>query len=545
MKIFYILLITICAIHSFLPPCFGLENHPYSIAKMTLEEKVGQLLLVHFNGEVANEDAKALIQEVYVGGIIYYNWANGLHSLEQIFNLSSGLQKLASQNRMAIPIFIAVDQEGGIVSRLTKGFTPFPGNQALGMTGDGVLAEKCTFAMGQEMRAVGVNFNLAPVVDVNSNPKNPVIGIRSFGNSTDSVIPFAEKAIQGYHRAEIITSLKHFPGHGDVEVDSHHDLPLITKTKEQLQTVEFLPFAELASQADTIMTAHLLLPLIDPDHCATLSKTILDILRKEMHFDGAIITDSLVMQGVLNTCSCIDEAAIRALNAGCDILLLGGKQLVGGHLKELTVSDVKRVHQSLLEAVKSGLVSEKRVDEAVQRILNLKNRYPLSSPIGNKDILHLLVNTVEHRILSQKIASLALKVMGNQTIVLPPLDRSSIAVFAPKIVEESINQTPLLTLGKETLPLFFNELNPSEEEARSMMEIAERVDLSIFCCYSAWKNSAQLTLIHSLSESKKPFIVIVLRDPLDATLISQNALILNTFSPTVPSIRAACDSLRK
>jgi beta-N-acetylhexosaminidase len=373
--------------------------------QMTLEEKVGQLLVVHFNGENVNEDAKTLIQKIHVGGIIYYNWANGLHSPEQVSQLSAGLQELSSHNRIPIPLLIAVDQEGGLVARLTKGFTIFPGNRALGMTGDPALAEQCAFAMGQELRAVGVNFNLSPVVDVNSNPRNPVIGIRSFGDTAEIVVPFARRALQGYHRANIITSLKHFPGHGDVEVDSHQDLPVINKSKQQLDAVELLPFAKLAKAADTVMTAHLMVPSLDPVNCATLSKKILDILRKEMGFEGVIIADSLVMEGLLKNCTSIEDAVIRALNAGCDLLMLGGKQLVGAHESlELKVADIERIHQTLVQVVKKGLVSEQRVDEAVQRVLKLKKRYHL----GQKDASGLF-QASEHVLIAEKVASLALK----------------------------------------------------------------------------------------------------------------------------------------
>jgi beta-N-acetylhexosaminidase len=146
--------------------CFG-----YSAKEMKLEEKVGQILIVHFHGERVNQDAKDLIQEMHVGGFIYYNWANGLNSPDQVTLLSQELQKLAQETRLSIPLLITVDQEGGIVARLTQGFTVFSGNKALGMTGNPELAELSAFAMGGELRAVGVNVNFAPVVDVNSNPK--------------------------------------------------------------------------------------------------------------------------------------------------------------------------------------------------------------------------------------------------------------------------------------------------------------------------------------------------------------------------------------
>lgn len=510
---------------------------------MSLEEKVGQLLMVHFNGEVANEDAKTLVQKVRVGGIIYYNWANGLDSPQQISNLSLNLQELAQQNRFPIPLFIAVDQEGGVVTRLTKGFTIFPGNKALGMTGDPKLGEYSAFAMGQELRAVGVNLNLSPVVDVNNNFLSPVIGIRSFGYSVDKVISFARNAMLGYGRAGIITSLKHFPGHGDVEIDSHEDLPVLNKTKEQLEKMELLPFEELANQADIIMTAHLMVPAFDSKNCATLSKNTLNYLRREIGFEGVIMTDSLVMEGLLKNCASVDDAAIRALNAGCDILLLGGKQMIGSDARlELTVADVQRVHAALINAVRNGVISEERLNQAVQRILDLKKRYALPMAMQNEKIENVsFVNIDQHQSLAQKTASLSLRKIINKP--LPPLGLCKVALFAPALTEDSITQTSLPHLGKETYPLFFKELNPTQEEIKTSQELADKSDIVIFCSYNARNNSQQAALIESLLNKSKPMILISLRDPFDATLFPEADLILMTFSPTVTSIQAAADEL--
>lgn len=359
----------LCSICS---PCLGATE----LSTWSLEEKAGQLLMVHFQGDAANEEARALIQDVKVGGIIYYNWANGLHSPEQVRTLSIGLQQLASENLHPTPLLIAVDQEGGIVARLQKGFTKFPGNRALGETDDPHLAEAAATIIGQELRAVGINMNLAPVVDVHSNPRNPVIGTRSFGEDPKLVAAFGESALKGYESSHIIATLKHFPGHGDVEVDSHKDLPVVHKTKEELQQVELLPFARLAPKADAIMTAHILVPALDPQNCSTLSEKTLTYLRETLGFQGVIISDSLVMEGVLKKCRSVEEAAIQALQAGCDMLILGGKLLVSENTKrELTAADIQRIHGAIVNAMQSGRLTEERINQAAERILNLKSRY--------------------------------------------------------------------------------------------------------------------------------------------------------------------------
>lgn len=517
--------------------CFGSDL----LKEMSLEEKVGQILMVHFQGEVINDNAKALIQEAKVGSIIYYNWSNGLTSPAQIQALSTGLQRLAKENRIPIPLLIATDQEGGIVARLQSGFTSFPGNKALGETSDPNLAKLSALAMGQELQAVGINMNLAPVVDVNSNPRNPIIGVRSFGESPEIVVAFAEKALDGYRQAEIIATLKHFPGHGDTEVDSHKDLPIVRKSIEELEKIELFPFKQLSGIAPVIMTAHLLVPALDVDHCSTLSAKTLSYLRNKIGFQGVIITDSLVMQGVLKTCKTVDEVAVKALNAGCDILLLGGRQLVGEHSFELTVDDIKRIHSSLVKAVQENRIAEERLNQAVDRVLALKKRYIV--PQAEQAPLDGRINTLAHREIAQQIASQALKINKKEGGSISNLQDKKIMVFAPQLLKDKINQTSLLQIGKTTTPWFFDSLSPSSSDIAGAKQNVVEADVLLICSYNAWKNPSQITLIQTLMNTGKPVILISTRDPLDATVFSDADLVFTSFSPTVPSIQAICDRL--
>jgi beta-N-acetylhexosaminidase len=490
---------------------------------MTLEEKVGQLLMVHFHGETANAEAQILIQETKVGGIIYYNWSNGLYSQTQVATLSAGLQKLTENNRIPLPLLIAADQEGGIVSRLRQGFTEFPGNKALGMTGDPALAEAAAFAMGQELYSVGINMNLAPVVDINTNPQNPVIGLRSFGEDPETVIAFGEQALNGYKRAHIISTLKHFPGYGDVSVDPHSALPLVNKSKAELESTELLPFAQLAASADAIMTAHILVPALDEENCATLSEKTLTYLRETLGFQGVIVADSLVMEGVLTKCGTVDEASIAALNAGCDLLILGGKLLIGEHSGfELTTPAVQRIHNSLVQAVKEGRIQEARLDQAVEKILTLKKRYTQIDPCA----------------LAQKIASLALRTIQGD---LTALHEKNLCIIAPQLLRTNIEKTTLLHKGKS---YFFESLNPSSLDIEAALQQTQTAEAIILCSYNAWKNPSQAALIHALIDTGKPVCLLVTRDPLDATLFPKATCIINTFSPTTPSIQAVCDQLK-
>lgn len=327
---------------------------------MTLEEKVGQLFMVCFKGEEINDDARTLVQDLKVGGIIYYNWANGLHSRDQVRTLSEDLQAHAK-----VPLLIAVDQEGGRVARLT--FTKFPSNQEV------KDPLETAFSIGEELKSVGINMNLAPVVDVNSNPENPVIGDRSFSSDPKEVVTCGKAALDGYKKAGVIATLKHFPGHGDTYVDSHGDLPVVNKSLRELEKAELLPFKELHSSA--IMTAHLLVPAIDPEFPATLSKKTLDYLRVEIGFQGVIVSDSLTMEGVLKKAGSVEEAAIQAILAGCDLLIFGGRRL-NEEQTELGVAEIQQIHRAVVKAALHGRISQERIDEALQRVLHLKSKIP-------------------------------------------------------------------------------------------------------------------------------------------------------------------------
>lgn len=376
----------------------------------SLEERVGQILVAHFHGEESNEESQALIGEGKIGGIIYYNWSNGLTSPEQVRHLSVSLQKEAQRHGRGIPLWIAADQEGGRVSRLKEGFTVFPSNGTLGATGSPALAEEMALAMGREMRAVGVNVDFAPVVDVINPFTHEIIGSRAYGKTAEKVAAFGKKALKGFQRAGVISTLKHFPGNGEAEVDPHLDLPRVSKSLEELEAKALYPFKALASDVDMVMTAHLWVPALDPDHCSTMSKKTLSYLRKECQFQGIIITDSLVMQGVLKQSQTVDEAAIRALEAGHDVLLLGGRYLVGeGQGLELKVCDVLRIRDSIVNAVQSGRLSEERLNEAVKRVLALKQRhFRAKGPLlEEKEDLSLKCGTLEHKALAEKIEKLA------------------------------------------------------------------------------------------------------------------------------------------
>lgn len=521
--------------------CTPLFIFSLSVSDLTLEEKVGQLLLVHFNGHEANEEARQLIQELHVGGIIYYNWANDLSSPKQVQNLSQGLQQLAQKASHSIPLFIAVDQEGGVVNRLKKGFTIFPGNYALGQTGELQWGEESAWMMGQEMKAVGVSLNLAPVIDVYTQPANPVIGIRAFSSDPLLVAQWGESALRGYKKAGIIPTLKHFPGHGDVQVDSHEALPTIRKKREVLDQIELYPFRMLAPQADVIMTAHLLIPELDPEQCVTFSKkAVNDLLRKQFHFPGIIITDSLAMGAVLSQVSSLEEAVLKSLEAGHDLILLGGKQLLDSQAGlEFNSADIKRVQEFLIQAVKQGKLSEQRIDESVTRILDLKKKYGLFDFVPlNPAFIETEVKTPAHCKLAQRIAERALHVVKG----LLPIgwDDAEILVIAPDILREELMQTE----WQKKEIVYFKGLNPDPANIQDILASTRaNHKRAIVFTYNAWQFSGQQELFKQIKNRFSSILAIVVRNPLDAEDLNRAEVVICTFSPVAVSLQAAFDHL--
>ena len=360
----------------------AIKNIDTIIQDMTLEEKVGQLFFGFVYGEDLTDEAKDIIATSKIGNIIYYSWANGLTKRAQVRTLSGQLQEYMLQI-VGVPAIISVDQEGGRVFRLSGEFTTFPSMGTVASNQDPLEASQMAFCMAQEMHDVGITLNFAPVVDVNSNPKNPVIGTRSFSSEPDEVIRFARAMISGFHRGKVGVTLKHFPGHGDAMVDSHFGLPCVQKTQKELFECELKPFCALCGEADAIMTAHLMVPSLDPNQCATFSTSILtDLLRKKLDFRGIVISDSLAMKGVVphqqslqEAVEGVSEAAIRAFQAGCDCLLLGRLEWADFFEAKEPLPNMhmmKHVLKNFCEAVKVGRISKERVDDSVRRILFLK-----------------------------------------------------------------------------------------------------------------------------------------------------------------------------
>ena len=376
------------------------------IAEMTIEEKVGQLIMVGFEGTQANEAIETHIRKRFVGGIVLFS--RNIQSPQQMAELTNELQRLAEATARQIPLFIGIDQEGGWVIRLKEGATVLPGNMALGATNSTELAERAGEITAVELAAVGVNLNFAPVMDVNNNPDNPVIGRRSFGESPELVSRLGVPYIQGLQRNGVLATAKHFPGHGDTTVDSHFDLPTVNHDLERIHALELQPFrAAIDADVAAIMTAHIIYPAFDADRPATLSPTILtDLLRKELGFDGLLITDDMEMRAIDDRYRS-GEAAVMAVEAGADIVMV-----LWTPAKQIEVFD------ALLSAIKSGRISQARLDQSVERILKSKGA-AFERRFVDLDAVGTTVGAEAHKQLAQTIASRAITVVRNRDNLLP------------------------------------------------------------------------------------------------------------------------------
>ncbi|MFI1248332.1 glycoside hydrolase family 3 protein [Streptomyces anulatus] len=525
------------------------------IAGMSLEEKVGQLFVMRVYGHSATDPDQAdidanlkeigvrtaaeLISTYHVGGIIYFTWAHNTRDPHQIADLSNGLQRAALAGRSRLPLLVSTDQEHGIVCRVGEPATLLPGAMALGAGGSRSDTRRAAWIAGAELAALGVNQNYAPDADVNVNPANPVIGVRSFGSDPDAVAALVAEQVKGYQGAGIASTAKHFPGHGDTSTDSHTGLPVINHTRAQWEELDAPPFrAAIRARIDSIMTAHIVVPALDPsEDPATLSRPILTgILREELGYDGVVVTDSLGMEGV-RTKYGDDRVPVLALLAGVDQLL---------NPPNLSVA-----WNAVLKAVRGGEISEARVDESILRILRLKSRLGLfRDPFVSRRGVERTVGSRAHRAAADRIAERTTTLLADPGTLLPLSRRSHrnlLVVGADPASPSGTTGPPTSTLANTFGELGFTARALSTGTAPNQAKIAEAVaaaegrDAVVVATYNVTATSSQRTLVTALVATGVPVVTVAVRNPYDVAHLSGTgvAASLAAYSWTDVELRAA------
>lgn len=485
----------------------------WTAADLTLEQKVGQMFICGFNALTPNEHASILIEQFQVGGICYFR--RNVKTLPQLAELSASLQQLASGSQ-PFPLLISIDQEGGMVARIDhEGISRIPGNMALGAAGSTEDAYRVAQIGARELRSLGVNMNFAPCLDVNNNPRNPVIGVRSFGENPHAVAELGTAAIKGYQEEGVSATAKHFPGHGDTSVDSHLGRASVPHDLERLRSVELYPFAQaIKDGVDAIMTAHVSFPAIEPsDLPATLSRAVLTgLLREEMGFEGLIVTDCLEMHAISKEYG-IPEGAIRAIEAGADCVLVSH-----------TLSEQTAAITAVIEAVRGGRLPVELIDKAVDRILTLKQR---NAKLADELPVHPIGEVAEEtKQLLAQIAGRGITLVKDEG-QLPLKPEQAVAVIWPELlqatqVDEAWSKSYTLGDALRSYGLQADDLrvgtDMSDEEVEQAVQAAEGYKQIVVATYTSESRlpEGQQKLVSKLSELEDVTLVIVAtRNPYD------------------------------
>jgi len=475
-----------------------------TITNLTLKQKIGQLFLVPIEGTELTPETKAHLLKYNIGNFIYF--ARNLTDYKSIRKLSDSLQQTTKES-CGIPAFISADQEGGMVTRAYSGATHYPSNMAITAAGMGGVVEQMGEMVARELKGLGINLNHAPVLDVNNNPSNPVIGIRSYSDKPEIVAKMATDYIRGLQKGGVLANAKHFPGHGDTHKDSHLDLPSIEHNMDRLNAIELVPFkAAIADGVDSVMTAHIIFKAIDSERPATLSpKVLTGLLRNELGFEGLILTDSMTMEAIQNHYG-LEKGCVMAINAGVDILCMNAD-----------LAGQASCFNTVLAAVESGEISMDKIDTAVERILKYKAIYAKA-----EESAPLVEKYPKHESLSDEISKKSITlVKGNAELL--PLKGKNIFVISPPPSTANIADDTLVkqeTFCKKAATEFncnYAEIStdPAAGEIAAVVQKAADAEVVLYASYNAIQNPGQVELFNALKAAGKKVVLVSLRVPYD------------------------------
>ena len=496
---------------------------------MTTDQKVGQLMMIGFDGTTCDAELRHMVTDYHIGGVILF--ARNVESPEQVARLTNELQKIALESEH-FGLFIAIDQEGGRVARLTEatGFTEFPSAMAIGATADPKNAYLMAASMAAEMRAVGINVDFAPDLDVNNNPVNPVIGTRSFSSDPAKVAKYGIAFARGLEENGVLAFGKHFPGHGDTGVDSHIDLPRVSHDRTRLDDVELFPFkAAIQAGFAGIMSAHVTFPVIDPAPgiAATLSRPVLTgLLRDELGYGGLIVTDSLEMGALAAHGYPPPIGAPLALAAGADLLLFNRDH-----------SMQREAFANLLQTIEAGTVSQKQLDASVSRIVQAKAKFGILHPalIVEPANAGESTATAEHHALALELARKAITLMKDDALLLPLKPDERLLV-----IETAAAKGLGAMLDATTLEI---KNDPDADAIVAAASMAAHGGKVIITTTEANLYPGQVELVKQLQEKTPNIIIVSVRTPYEISVLPDVPTVLAAYGGNVPALKAIADVL--
>lgn len=508
------------------------------MAQMSTEQKIGQLFIAVGYGSAADEPHESntsttgvdsiaeIIRTHHVGGLIYFAWSDNLEDIEQVATLSNDAQE-AALDSSGIPLLISADEERGAVKRLPPPATPLPGAMAIGATGSASHSGRAAGIVATELRACGLNQSYTPVVDVNVESANPVIGVRSFGADPTQVSELGAAQVTALQKASVSPSAKHFPGHGDTAVDSHVGLPVIDHTRAELDEIDLPPFrAAIAEGIDSIMTAHIVVPALDDsDRPATLSQPILTgLLREELGFEGVIVTDSLAMDGV-RTMFDDDRVPVEAILAGADQMLMP---------PDLTVAI-----DGVVAAVDSGEITPERLDASVRRILVQKiERGVLDDPGVDVGEVEEIVGSREFRDAAQEIADDAVTLIADDDALPLP---SGTTVLVTGVASQELLDTAVEELADHGIDATAHLLEEIDETtSAAAAEAASGKDAALVLTSSIEFETPpeQIDLVSQVAGTGAPVLSASLRNPYDVVHLGEVAASIAAYGNADCDVRA-------
>lgn len=506
------------------------------VRAMTLDEKIGQLVMAGFHGTSPSPGITRLIREHHLGGVLLFS--RNIVSPTQTARLVNRLQSLARE-KGGPPLLVAMDQEGGLVARIRKGAAVHPGNMALGSVGEASLARLAGLVTGTELRAMGVNMNLAPVMDVNINPMNPVIGVRSFGEDAACVSQLGVAMIRGLQQSRVVATAKHFPGHGDTSVDPHYSLPIVEHGLDRLRTVELKPFeAAIRTGVRAVMVSHISFPAIEDqrDLPTSLSERVVSgLLRRGMGFSRLILTDCMEMKAVSDRFEA-GEAAVRAVRAGADLVLVS-------HSFVRQVESLK----ALCDAAKVGELQMDRIDQSVRRVLKEKLWLAGIEPFRGR--VKRRVGSKKHLAIVRRLGRKAVTLLRNPAAVLPFRRPSTRRVLCVACMKDDGDIDPLSRVLSEEAPKELKvvqmklPVNPRMDDIRRAIQHAQEVDAVVVATARADLLAGQARLLGLLGDSSIPLVVVSTREPYDLTCAPANASLIACYGPAKSSLLGVCDVL--